>query len=58
MQAQYLTAAYPVGESQYDRRLEPVPGRSVQELPRLVDSERPALLGPDARRNRQTGYVA
>jgi hypothetical protein len=49
---------HPVGESQHDRRLEPVPGRGVQELPRLVDSERPALLGSDARCNRQTGYVA
>lgn len=38
------------GQSQHHRRLEPVSVRSLQELPRLVDGERPAVFGPDARR--------
>ena len=57
-QAQHITVAHPIGQSQHDRRLKPVPGRRVQRLPRLVHGERPALPRPDARRNRQTGHVA
>ena len=39
-----LTAAHPVGQSQHDRGLEAVSGRCLQELQRLVDGQRPALL--------------
>jgi hypothetical protein len=58
VQGQHLTAAHPVGQGQHDRRLEPVSIRSLQELPRLVDGERPAILGPDARRGGQAAALA
>ena len=58
VQPEHLTAAHPVGKSQHDRRLKPVPGRSVYKLARLGYGERPALLRPDARRSRQGGGVS
>jgi len=53
VQAQDLTTAHPVGQGQDHRRLEPVSGRSVQQLARLVDGQRAAFPGPDPRHRRQ-----